>query len=255
MVFIKFDLLGKRKAIIILEGYYELITKTEDSMELIEFEEDIKINLNDALLIVDMQNDFIPGGALPVEEGDLLIDGINKLGDMFKNYSRNVILTQDWHPQGHLSFASSHSGMNPFDEFQSKNGAIGPVLWPDHCVQGTQGAEFHEDLNQNLASLIIRKGRNPKVDSYSAFLENDKRTETGLAGYLRSNNINRLFVCGLALDYCCYYTAIDAVDFGFSAYFIMDLTRGIDLPPGNVLDSIENMKKKGIKFTNQGNFK
>jgi len=255
LVFIKFDLLGKRKAIIILEGYYELITKTVDSMELIEFEEDIKINLNDALLIVDIQNDFIPGGALPVEEGDLLIDGINKLGDMFKKYSRNVILTQDWHPQGHLSFASSHSGMNPFDEFQSKNGAIGPVLWPDHCVQGTQGAEFHDDLNTELASLIIRKGRNLKVDSYSAFLENDKKTETGLAGYLKSIKIKRIFICGLALDYCCYFTAIDAVDFDFDVYLIIDLTRGIDLPPGNVSSSVENMNIKGIKFANTESFK
>ena len=255
MVFIKFDLLGKSKAIIIFDSYYELISKTENSMESIEFEENIKINLNDALLIVDMQYDFIPGGALPVEEGDLIIDGINKLGGKFKRYSRNVILTQDWHPQGHLSFASNHSEMNPFDEFQSENGAIGPVLWPDHCVQGTQGAEFHDNLNKELASLILRKGRNSKVDSYSAFLENDKKTETGLAGYLRSVNIKRIFVCGLALDYCCYFTAMDAVDFGFDVYLILDLTRGIDLPPGNVSSSVENMNIKGIKFANTESFK
>jgi len=224
-------------------------------VELIEFEEKIKINLQDALLIIDIQNDFIPGGTLPVEEGDLIIEGINKLGGMFKKYSRNVILTQDWHPQGHLSFASSHSGMNPGDEFLSENGAIGPVLWPDHCIQGTQGAEFHDDLNKNLASLIIRKGRNPKVDSYSAFLENDKKTETGLAGYLKSVEIKRIFLCGLALDYCCYFTAMDAVSFGFDVYLIIDLTRGIDLPPGNVSTSIENMKKKGIKFVKIESFK
>jgi len=224
-------------------------------MELIEFEEDIKINLNDALIIVDIQNDFIPGGALPVKEGDSIIEGINKVADIFKNYSRNVILTQDWHPPGHLSFASSHPGMNPGDEFLTEDGAIGPVLWPDHCVQGTKGAEFHVNLNQNLSNHVVRKGRNLKVDSYSAFLENDKKTETGLAGYLKSNKISRVFICGLALDYCCYFTAIDAIDFGFTAYFIIDLSRGIDLPPGNVSLSIENMKKKGIKFTKQVSFK
>ncbi|MFW9825419.1 MAG: isochorismatase family protein, partial [Candidatus Thorarchaeota archaeon] len=132
--------------------------------------------------------------------------------------------------------------------YRSEDGAIGPVLWPDHCVQGTKGAEFHKNLNLNIASLILRKGRNPEIDSYSAFLENDKKTETGLAGYLRSNNTNRIFLCGLALDYCCYYSAVDAVDFGFSVYFILDLTKGIDLPPGNITTSIENMKKKDIKF-------
>jgi nicotinamidase/pyrazinamidase len=223
-------------------------------MESIKFEENIKIIQSDALIIVDMQNDFTPGGALFVEEGDLIIDGINEIADVFKNNSRNVILTQDWHPPGHLSFASSHPGKNPGDEYQTEDGTIGPVLWPDHCVQGTIGAAFHKDLDINVASLILRKGRNPTVDSYSAFLENDKKTETGLGGYLKSNLVNRIFVCGLALDYCCYYTAMDAIDLGFNAYFIIDLTKGIDLPPGNVSISIENMKKKGIKFVNQKNF-
>ncbi|MHA2037471.1 MAG: bifunctional nicotinamidase/pyrazinamidase [Promethearchaeota archaeon] len=223
-------------------------------MESIEYEKNIVINQSDALIIVDIQNDFTPGGALSVEGGDSIIEGINKVAEFFKNQSRNVILTQDWHPQGHLSFASSHPGRNPGDEYQTEDGTIGPILWPNHCIQGTRGAEFHEDLNINLASLIIRKGRNPEVDSYSAFLENDKKTETGLAGYLRSNEINRIFVCGLALDYCCYFTAMDGFDLGFSAFFIVDLTKGIDLPPGNVSASIANMKKKGIKFVNQRNF-
>ncbi|MHA1987775.1 MAG: bifunctional nicotinamidase/pyrazinamidase [Promethearchaeota archaeon] len=224
-------------------------------MDSLEYEKNIVIDQNDALIIIDIQNDFIPGGSLPVEEGHLIIEGINEVAYIFKNSIRNVILTQDWHPKGHFSFASSHSGMNPGDEFQSENGAIGPVLWADHCVQGTRGAEFHDDLDKNLASLIIRKGRNPMVDSYSAFLENDKKTETGLAGYLKSVNIKRIFVCGLALDYCCYYTATDAVDFGFDVYFIIDLTRGIDLPSGNISRSVENMKKKGIKFVNRESFK
>jgi nicotinamidase/pyrazinamidase len=221
---------------------------------MMNFEENKKITQKDALIIVDIQNDFIPGGALPVEEGDLIIEGINKVAHNFKNFSRNVILTQDWHPPGHLSFASSHPGMDPGDEFQSEDGKIGPVLWPDHCVQGTIGAEFHDDLNKNLASLIIRKGRNPKVDSYSAFLENDKKTETGLAGYLNSVRIQRVFVCGLALDYCCYFTAMDAVIFGFDVYLIIDLTKGIDLPAGNVSSAVENMKAKGIKFVNSESF-
>ena len=224
-------------------------------MDFVEFEENVGIEQNDALIIIDIQNDFIPGGSLPVEGADSIIGGINEIAAIFKNSIRNVILTQDWHPERHLSFASSHSGMNPGDEFQSENGAIGPVLWADHCVQGTKGAEFHDDLDINLASLIIRKGRNPKVDSYSAFIENDKKTVTGLAGYLRSVNIKRVFVCGLALDYCCYFTAIDAVDFGLDVNFIIDLTRGIDYPPGNISRSVENMKIKGIKFVNMESFK
>jgi len=224
-------------------------------MDSVTFEKNIGIDQNDALIIIDIQNDFIPGGSLPVEGADSIIGGINEVADIFKNSIRNVILTQDWHPERHLSFASSHSGMNPGDEFQSENGAIGPVLWADHCVQGTKGAEFHDDLDINLASLIIRKGRNPKVDSYSAFIENDKKTVTGLAGYLRSVNIKRVFVCGLALDYCCYFTAIDAVDFGLDVNFIIDLTRGIDYPPGNISRSVENMKIKGIKFVNMESFK
>jgi nicotinamidase/pyrazinamidase len=224
-------------------------------VENIELSETININENDVMLIIDMQNDFIPGGALPVEGGDLIIEGINKLAHVFKNISRNVILTQDWHPSGHFSFASSHPDKAPGDEFHSEDGAIGPILWPDHCIQGTRGAEFHSSLKTNLASAIIRKGRNIEVDSYSAFLENDKKTETGLAGYLKSLVIKRIFICGLALDYCCYFSAIDAADFGFQVYFLIDLTKGIDNPPGNILKSLENMKNKGIKFVNQESFK
>jgi len=219
-------------------------------MEKVEFVENINVNENDVLLIIDIQNDFIPGGALPVEGGDLIIDGINKIARIFKEVTRNVVLTQDWHPSGHLSFASSYPDKEPGDEYQSEDGAIGPVLWPDHCVQGTSGAEFHKNLKVDLASVIIRKGRNPKVDSYSAFLENDKKTETGLKGYLKSIETKRIFICGLALDYCCYFSAIDAREFGFEVYFILNLTKGIDLPPNNIIQSIQNMKDKGIKFIN-----
>jgi nicotinamidase/pyrazinamidase len=224
-------------------------------MENLKIMENIEIKSNDALIIVDIQNDFIPNGALPVEGGDLIIEGINVIANLFKNFSRNVILTQDWHPVGHLSFASIYPDKKPGDEFQTKDGSIGPVLWPDHCVQGTKGAEFHKDLKTDYASAIIRKGRNPKVDSYSAFLENDKKTETGLAGYLTSLNVKRVFICGLALDYCCYFSAMDAIDFGFKVFLIVDLTKGIDLPPGNILNSFKNMTKKGIKFVNQASFK
>jgi nicotinamidase/pyrazinamidase len=212
----------------------------------------IEINQNDALIIVDMQYDFIPGGALPVEEGDQIINGINILVEKFKENRGKVVLTQDWHPQDHLSFASNHPGKNPGDVYQT--GAIGPVLWPDHCVQGSKGADFHNDLKSDLAHVIIRKGYNPQIDSYSGFMENDKKSETGLAGYLKSLNIKRIFICGLALDYCCCFTAIDGANFGFKVYFSIDLTKGIDFPPGNISNCLENMRKKKVKFVNIKSF-
>ena len=222
--------------------------KVED----LELKNNIVINAkSDALIIVDMQNDFIPGGALPVEGGDLIVEGINKLAKLFKENKAIVVLTQDWHPKNHKSFASSHPGKNPGDEYQS-NG-IGPVLWPDHCVQNTHGAEFHKDLKID-ADKVIQKGMNTEVDSYSGFLDNDKKSETGLAEYLKSVKIKRIFVCGLALDYCCYFTAMDGVDFGFEVYFLVDLTKGIDLPPGNISDSLENMSNKGIRFASKESF-
>ena len=215
----------------------------------LKIEKGIIINEKDALLVVDIQNDFLPGGALAVERGDVIIEGVNNIAEKFNKKNAAIIMTQDWHPKGHLSFASSYPDKNPGDEYQSENAAIGPVLWPDHCVQGTEGAEFNKDLKLIFASAIIRKGRNPKVDSYSAFLENDKVAETGLSGYLKSLKIKRIFVCGLALDYCCYYSAMDAVDFGFEkVYMLVDLSKGIDLPPGNISNALENMTKKGIKF-------
>jgi len=220
-----------------------------------QYEKKTKINKKDALIIVDMQNDFIPGGSLPVEEGDVIIDGINRTAEFFKKEKVIIVFTQDWHPQNHLSFASNHLGKNPGDEFSTEDGAIGPVLWPDHCVQGTKGAEFHKDLKIELADKIIRKGMKPNVDSYSGFQDNDKKTETGLREYLDSHKIKRIFICGLALDYCCYFTAIDGVEFGYKVLFLVDLTRGVDLPPGNISNSLENMKHKGIKFMNHDNFK
>lgn len=218
----------------------------------LELIKNVEIKKNDALLIVDMQNDFIPGGALPVEEGDQIIIPINNMSQEFRNKGGLIVLTQDWHPKEHLSFANNHLGKKPGDEYQTE--AIGPILWPDHCVQGTKGADFHEKLNITFAHGIIRKGYNPNIDSYSGFLENDKNTETGLLGYLRSQKIARIFICGLALDYCCYFTAMDGKDFGFDVFFIVDMTRGIDQPENNVSNALENMNSKGIKFVNKDSF-
>ncbi len=223
-------------------------------LEDLKIKKNINIDKGDALLVVDMQNDFCPGGALAVEGGDLIIDGINEIMELFHSKKCVVVLTQDWHPKNHLSFASNQDGKNPGDEYSSEDGTIGPVLWPDHCVQGTNGAAFHERLNSDLANAIIRKGMNPKMDSYSGFLENDKETETGLVGYLESLQVDRLFICGLALDYCCYYSAIDGAFFGFETFFIVDLTKGIDLPPENVSECLINMKEEDITFVKKESF-
>jgi len=220
----------------------------------LNYEKDIKIDIQDALIVVDMQNDFIPGGSLAVEEGDLIIKDINKVGRKFKKSKALVVFTQDWHPQNHKSFASNHPGKNPGDEFTSEDGAIGPVLWPDHCVQNTKGAKFHKNLKIDLGDRIIQKGMNPEVDSYSGFQDNDRKSETGLREYLNSENIKRIFICGLALDYCCYFTAMDGFDFGYDVYFLVNLTRGVDLPEGNVKNALETMKEKGIKFVTTESF-
>ena len=221
------------------------------SVEKLYYQKNIYIDNTNALIIVDMQNDFMPGGALPVNEGDQIIDIINQISEIFKKNNGKIILTQDWHPKNHKSFASSYNNKNPGDEYQS-NG-IGPVLWPDHCIQGTKGAQFHDKLKIDLAHTIIRKGYNPEVDSYSGFIENDKKSETGLKGYLKALKIKRIFICGLALDYCCYFTALDGIHFGFEVYFLVNLTRGIDLPPGNISKSLQHMKEEGIKFATKDN--
>jgi len=212
----------------------------------LDIEKSIEINHNDTLIIVDMQYDFLPGGALAVEDGDEIIDGINKLGNLFQEKGISIIQTQDWHPQEDKSFASNHPGKEPGDEFQGEG--IGPVLWPDHCVQGSKGAEFHEDIDKTLARAIIRKGMDPEVDSYSAFRDQLKKKETGLKGFLKGLDIKRIFICGLALDYCCYYSAIDGIEFGFDVYLVIDLTKGIDDPEGSISRALEDMRNKGVKF-------
>ncbi len=224
-------------------------------IEDLKIEKDINISEKDALLIVDLQNDFMPSGALPVENGDLIVDDINNVAEIFKNKKAKVILTQDWHPKNHKSFASQYPDKNPGDAYQTEDGAIGPVLWPNHCVQDTKGAEFHKDLNREIADTIVRKGMNPEVDSYSGFLENDQKTKTDLDEILKDLGIKRIFISGLALDYCVGFTALDGADLGYEVYFLIDLTKGIDLPPGNISNCLEKMTNKGIKFANKHSFK
>ncbi|WP_316164818.1 MULTISPECIES: bifunctional nicotinamidase/pyrazinamidase [unclassified Bradyrhizobium] len=177
----------------------------------------------DLLLIIDVQNDFCPGGALAVADGDAVVPAINRLSGMFDH----VVLTQDWHPAGHSSFASSHPGKAPFESVTMPYGP--QTLWPDHCIQGTPGAAFHAELATDKAQLIIRKGFRGAIDSYSAFFENDKTTPTGLAGYLRERGLKRVFLVGLATDFCVHYSAVDARRLGFAAIVIDNACRGIDL--------------------------
>ncbi len=200
----------------------------------------------DALAVVDMQNDFIPGGALAVREGDVIIEGINRVMELFNGFDLPVVLTQDWHPAGHRSFASVHPGRRPYDPFETQG--IGPVLWPDHCVQGSHGADFHKDLETRYAHAVIRKGYHRDIDSYSGFLENDGKTRTGLDGYLRDRGVRRLFVCGLALDYCVFFTASHGRDLGYEVFVIPDLARPVGSPPDSLSLALETMTEKGVRF-------
>jgi nicotinamidase/pyrazinamidase len=182
-----------------------------------------EIAATDVLIIVDVQNDFCPGGSLPVPRGAEVVPIVNDLGQRFQH----VVLTQDWHPPGHRSFASSHSGRKPFESIVLSYGP--QTLWPEHCVQGTAGAEFHVGLQISHAALILRKGYRRDIDSYSAFHENDHVTPTGLAGYLRERGLGRLFLAGLAFDFCVRYSAEDALHCGFDVVVVEDACRGIDL--------------------------
>lgn len=195
--------------------------------------------MTQALIVIDVQNDFCPGGALAVPGGSDVVVGINEMMDAFPV----VVLTQDWHPAGHSSFASSHSGASPYDTKEMSYGT--QVLWPDHCVQGGDGAAFHPDLNTTRADLIIRKGFNPAIDSYSAFFENDHATPTGLEGYLRTRGIADLTMVGLALDFCVNFSAVDAAKLGFSVTVRKDLCRAIDLD-GSLGSAEEGMALAGV---------
>jgi len=192
-----------------------------------------------ALIVIDVQNDFCPGGRLAVSEGDLIMPKVNALIGAHEH----VILTQDWHPAGHSSFASAHPGKVPFDEIDMPYGR--QTLWPDHCVQGSHGAEFHPGLELTKAELVIRKGYRSDIDSYSAFFENDHKTPTGLGGYLKERDIDEVTLCGLAADYCVAYSALDAVFFGLKTSVVLDACRGIDIG-GSVAQMVARMRDKGV---------
>ena len=200
----------------------------------------MQIEADDVLLVIDVQNDFCPGGALAVGEGDAVVPVINRLIERFDH----VVLTQDWHPAGHSSFASSHPGSAPFETIAMPYGP--QTLWPDHCIQGTAGAAFHAELRTDRAQLVIRKGFRGAIDSYSAFDENDRRTPTGLAGYLRERGLKRVFLAGLATDYCVYYSAIDARREGFEAIVIESGCRAIDLA-GSLAAAWGGMAEAGVQ--------
>lgn len=195
-----------------------------------------------ALLIVDVQNDFIPGGALAVSEGDQVVPVINSIQHKFGT----VIATQDFHPATHGSFAANHSGKTP-GEFIDLNG-LNQILWPVHCVQGSEGAEFHKDLNRENWAAIFQKGMNPEVDSYSGFFDNARRGDTGLGDFLKKKGIRTVFVAGLALDYCVKFTALDAVSLGFETYLIVDGTRAVNLRPADGDLAIREMESAGVKI-------
>jgi nicotinamidase/pyrazinamidase len=195
----------------------------------------------EVLLIVDVQNDFCPGGALAVPEGDAIVPEINRLAAGFAH----VILTQDWHPPGHSSFASAHPGRRPFETIEAAYGA--QTLWPDHCVQGTAGAEFHPALDVPHAELILRKGYDRAIDSYSAFRENDRRTPTGLASYLRERGFRQVTMAGIATDYCVLYSALDGREAGFDVTVVTAACRGIDLD-GSLGRALAAMRDAGVRL-------
>jgi nicotinamidase/pyrazinamidase len=203
---------------------------------------------SDALIVVDVQNSFVPGGSLAVPGGDEVAPVITSLARRFAN----VVLTQDWHPRGHGSFASAHPGKKPFDTMAFSYGK--QVLWPDHCIQDTEGAMLHAGLRIPHAQLVIRKGCNREVDSYSAFMEADRKTRTGLAGYLRERGIDRLFVCGLATDFCVAWTALDGRELGFTVSVVEDACRAIDAQ-GSLARAWQAMDKAGVQRVKSAQFR
>jgi nicotinamidase/pyrazinamidase len=205
----------------------------------------MELNLKKAaLIIVDVQNDFIPGGALAVSEGDQVVPVINSIQRKFGI----VIATQDFHPATHGSFAANHPGKTP-GEFIDLNG-LNQILWPVHCVQCSEGAEFHQDLNRENWDAIFQKGMNPEVDSYSGFFDNARRGDTGLGDFLKEKGIRKVFIAGLALDYCIKFTVLDAVSLGFETYLIVDATRAVNLQPTDGDLAIREMESAGVKIIN-----
>ena len=196
-----------------------------------------------ALIIVDLQNDFCPGGALPVPEGDRVAGTVDRLMRGFDL----VVATQDWHPADHRSFAANHPGKRPGDVVEL--GGVPQVLWPVHCVRGTRGAEFHPELDTSRVGRVFRKGTDATVDSYSGFFDNGRRNATGLGEYLKGRGVECVYVCGLATDYCVKATALDAVDLGFKTYLVEDACRGVNVQPGDVQMAIDEMRERGVAVT------
>jgi nicotinamidase/pyrazinamidase len=203
----------------------------------------MKISEQDVLMVIDVQNDFCSGGALAVPDGEKVVPAINRIAQKF----HNVVLTQDWHPRDHVSFASNHAHKRPYDKIQLAYGS--QVLWPDHCVQDTTGADFHRSLHVPQASLVLRKGIHRNIDSYSALYENDHKTPTGLLGYLRERELKTVFVAGLAFDFCVRYSAEDARKAGFEVAVIEDACRGIDID-GSMAAAHHSLKSLGISIVN-----
>ena len=196
-----------------------------------------------ALLLVDLQNDFSPGGALAVPEGDLIVPIANRLAETFDL----VVATQDWHPADHGSFAANHPAKKPGDVIELAG--LEQILWPTHCVQNTQGAAFHPDLNVDPIARVFHKGIDPDVDSYSAFFDNAHNRATGLGDYLRKQDVHRIYLCGLATDYCVAFTAVDAIQLGFETFLIKDACRGVNLNPGDSERAINNMQSHNVHIT------
>lgn len=201
----------------------------------------LQLATQDVLLVIDVQNDFCLGGALAVADGDAVLAPIHRIASKFDH----IVLTQDWHPKGHSSFASALAGKHPFEQIEVSYGT--QTLWPDHCVQGSKGAEFHPKLHLPQAELILRKGFRPQIDSYSAFFENDRVTPTGLGGYLRERNLPRVFLAGLAYDFCVGYSALDARRLGLGAVILRDACRAIDLN-GSVEKIDAEFAKAGVQL-------
>jgi nicotinamidase/pyrazinamidase len=199
-----------------------------------------------ALIVIDLQNDFCPGGALAVDEGDQIVPGINRLAGSFDL----VAATRDWHPADHVSFASNHPDRKVQDIIDCEG--IEQILWPDHCIQGSRGADFHPDFDVRPLNLIIHKGTGSRLDSYSAFFENDHRTPTGLAAYLKDLDAEELYFCGLATDYCVYYSVLDALGLGFRVHLLEDCVRGVGFPPGSIEERLRDMRAKGALLLNSG---
>jgi nicotinamidase/pyrazinamidase len=201
-----------------------------------------RIQPGDALLVVDVQNDFCPGGALAVPDGDAVVPVINRITRAFPI----VVATQDWHPRGHISFASRHEGKNPFEVIEIQG--TEQVLWPDHCVEGTPGADLHPELDATALRFVLRKGTNREVDSYSAFMENDGKTTTGLTGLLQELGAERIFVSGLAIDVCVRATALDGRKAGFQVVVLEDACRAVDVPPGNLERALQEMRGRDVRI-------